>query len=144
MFNVCWYFYSWYEKYKLQTHLYAKQRHVQQNTSASLLIQLKPWVLPHISISAYAALYEDNEHSSHTNIYDTRVFFSVLSCGQTSAIFPVGREHSQEVIYLHSACQPTFLFWRHSTTLLFQEIWLKIRRHLIKYYKMYQFHIFGD
>lgn len=50
------------------------------------------------------------------------IFFSVLSCGQTSAIFPVGREHSQEVIYLHSACQPTFLFWRHSTTLLFQEI----------------------
>lgn len=29
-----------------------------------------------------------------------------------SATFPVGRELSQDVIYLHRACQPTFLFWR--------------------------------
>lgn len=38
------------------------QRHLQQNTSASQLLQLKPWVPPHISVSAYVALYEYQKH----------------------------------------------------------------------------------
>lgn len=56
------------------TYMHNKQRHLQQNTSASWLMPPKPWVLLHISVPAYAVIYGQNEHPSHTPIQDMTYF----------------------------------------------------------------------